>query len=141
MVAPHSIEEAFALAEPVFLPEAILRTFPLQKQTEIRRADRKAAQQFCEARILVLARRSFPRAKIATHKSDETLPRRCDDELLAHMDFLSRHGSTEWDQRFAAGMAQRAKQRGWRPTKRQRDVMLRLVAEMFDGPELQLIEE
>lgn len=59
--------------------------------------------------------------------------RRSVDELLFHMPWLSRRATDPWERQFAASMAKKGRFRNWQPTQRQRQVMERLVAELFDG--------
>jgi hypothetical protein len=55
--------------------------------------------------------------------------------------FARSERSSAWERRFAQGMTERARRRGWWPSKRQIEVMERMVADTFGDPEqLQLIE-
>lgn len=70
--------------------------------------------------------------------------RRAEEELerlIFHMTGAARNAATEWQRRFAAGMAEKGRRRGWRPTTRQRAAMAQIVAEMFGEDGAELIEE
>ncbi len=55
----------------------------------------------------------------------------CVEELLWHMRPLSENAATEWERKFAADMAKRGHWKNWKPSKKQMQIMRRLVRDAF----------
>ncbi len=53
-----------------------------------------------------------------------------------------RAGLNDWERQFAEGIAMRARNRNWRPTRRQAGIMRQIVAEALAAPEdVEVIEQ
>jgi hypothetical protein len=65
------------------------------------------------------------------------------EELLWRMDHVAAdERAPDWERRFAQAMQKLGRRRGWRPTKRQRDVMESIVTDRLGGRrQLELVEE
>ena len=69
-----------------------------------------------------------------------------EDELERLLWYLRRHTFTarlnEWERQFAAGIALRARNRNWRPTRRQAAIMRQIVGDALAEPEdVEVIEQ
>jgi hypothetical protein len=53
------------------------------------------------------------------------------EELLHHMKSLARRMENDWEANFARSMLRNGKRPGWTPTIKQKQIMQRLVSEMF----------
>ena len=62
--------------------------------------------------------------------------------LLHHMPTVERRAENEWVRMFARSILKQARNRFWRPSPKQRAIMERLVAELFnETDELEVREE
>ena len=81
---------------------------------------------------------------IAERKALEAAERRrAEDDLerlVFHMPAAAQLARTQWQRDFAAGLAAKAKRRGWRPTARQKATMESIVGEMFGDDDCVVIQ-
>lgn len=55
--------------------------------------------------------------------------------LLFHRPSVVASAPKGWAADFARSIAAQSRRRGWRPTPKQREIMLRMVAELFTSPD------